>query len=64
VFGNITRFSKQKLSLGKRLFYPFWKPDRLVTLADKGFFGWMPKRIQYKIYDWIVYAQLIKSDLK
>jgi GT2 family glycosyltransferase len=61
VFGNISRFSKEKLSFWKKMFYAFWKFNCWVVLTDKGFFGWVPKKIQYKIYGWIVHAQLIKS---
>jgi glycosyltransferase involved in cell wall biosynthesis len=64
VFGGISRFSKEKHPFWKKMFYSFWKFNWWVTLADKGFLGWIPKKIQYKIYDWIVFAQLIKADAK
>jgi glycosyltransferase involved in cell wall biosynthesis len=64
VFGGISRFSKEKYPFWKKMFYSFWKFNWWVTLTDKGFLGWIPKKIQYKIYGWIVFGQLIKANAK
>lgn len=60
VYSNVPRFSKEpaKLSFFKKLFYSFWGLGWWVTLVDKGLLGWLPQKLQFRMYDWIVYAQL------
>ena len=62
VYADVPRFSGEpvKPSFFKRIFYSFWGLNWWVTLVDKGLLRGVPQKLQFRIYDWIIYGQLQK----
>ena len=62
VYANVRRFSREpvKPSFLKKIFCSFWGLNWWVTLVDKGLLRGVPQKLQFRIYDWIIYGQLQK----
>lgn len=60
LYGDVVRFNEKKNAKGIReLFYSFWKLDFWPSLVDKNFFSFLPLKAQFKIYNWIVFANTL-----
>ena len=60
IYSDISRFSKKpkQFSFFRRKFYWFWQASFWISLTDRRMLSFLPEKLQFKLYDWIVYSHL------